>query len=79
MECLLVAFAEAVAIIFIGRRRHRRIAEARMAIYIRRLAIGNVVTRRAEPVLIGALRDGRVSRRRRSINDGGLRMMGASG
>jgi len=49
-----------------------------MALYVRPLAIRDIVTRGAEPILIRALRNGCISRRRRSINDGRLRMMRAS-
>ncbi len=60
-----IAFAEAVPIVFKRRRRHRRIAEARMPFGIGRPALRNIATRRFNAIVIAPLGNLRVTRRRR--------------
>jgi hypothetical protein len=66
---LPVSFAEAVPIILKRRRRHGRIAEPWVPIGVRRAAGSNVATCGFNAIVITALRDLRVARRRRSVDD----------
>lgn len=74
----LVAFAEAVAIIFPGRRRHGRVAELGMLLDARRNVVGNVAARGLESVMEALL--GNLIERRgrwRSVDCNRLRMRAA--
>jgi hypothetical protein len=74
----LVAFAEAVAIIFPGRRRHGRVAELGMLLDARRNVAGNVAARGLESI-VEALLGNLIERRGRwrSVDGDWLRMSAA--
>jgi hypothetical protein len=73
---LLIAVAEGVPVIVHERRRHRRIAEPRMAIRIGRRALCDIATSRLNTFMVALVRGLRIGgwRRRRRVIRCRLRM-----
>jgi hypothetical protein len=64
-----------VAIVFKRRRRHRRIAESRVTVHIRRFALGNVAAGGLDTIVKPALGNlAEIGRRRRYGVDNRLRV-----